>query len=151
MKTMNKTFNQIRPFILIIMVALFFASCEEELTGDVSTAEALEGIWSVNENSDFVGNTSYQVNIDIYSDDSSSVLISNFYQLSYESGEVIGDISGNRIELRPNQVIDYEGVTYTVVSGTGTISDDYQNIDWQYEVDDGSGTIDNVTAVYSKL
>jgi hypothetical protein len=150
MKTANKHLRSIRAFIWVIMAVLFFVSCEEELTGDVGTAEALEGNWTVNENSEFAGNTSYQVYIDIYSDDSSSVLISNFYQLGYESGEVIGDISGNRIELRPSQDINYQGITYTVESGTGTISDDYQSIDWQYKVDDGSGTPDNVTAVYSK-
>lgn len=150
MKTMNKTFNRIRPFIWMIVGVLIFVSCEEELTGDVNTAEALEGEWVVDENSEFAGNTSYQVYIDIYSDDSSSVLISNFYQLGYESGEVIGDISGNRIELRPSQDINYQGITYTVENGTGTISDDFQSIDWQYDVDDGSGTVDNVTAVYTK-
>lgn len=150
MRTMNKTFSRITPIIWMIVGVLMFVSCEEELTGDVNTAEALEGEWVVDENSDVAGNTSYRAYIDIYSDDSSSVLISNFYQLGYDTGEVIGDISGNRIELRPNQEIDYYGSTYTVVNGTGTISDDYQSIDWQYDIDDGSGTVDNVTAVYTK-
>ena len=73
--------------------------------------------------------------------------ISNFYQLGYDSEEVIGDISGNRIELRPDQHV----AGYTIISGTGTITDDYQNIDWQYKVDDGSGDEDNASAVYTKL
>lgn len=147
---MNKKLNRLTTFIGVILVVLFFASCEDELTGNVSTVEALEGEWTVSEDSELAGSTSYRVYIDIYSDDSSSVLISNFYQLGYDDGEVVGDISGNRIELRPDQAIDYYGSTYIVVSGTGTISDDYQNIDWQYEVDDGSGTTDNATAIYSK-
>ncbi len=150
MKTTAKKLIRIRAFIWIILSVLLFASCEEELTGDVGTAEAIEGRWNVAENSEITGEANYQVYIGIYADDSSSVIISNFYQLGYDNGEVIGDISGNRIELRQNQEIGYSSSTYTIVSGTGTISDDYQNIDWQYEVDDGSGTVDNVTAIYSK-
>jgi len=147
---MKNKANYLRPFIWLIVIVFFLSACEEELTGDVDIAGAIEGQWNVEEDSEVEGTSSYPVYIDLYSDDSSSVSISNFYQLGYDSDPVIGDISGNRIELRTNQVINSFGVSYTVKSGTGTITDDYKNIDWQYRVDDGSGVIDNVTAIYTK-
>ena len=147
---MKNQLYYLKPCIWLIAITLLFTACEEELTGDVGMAEALEGEWEAEEDSEIEGTSTYPVYIDIYSDDSSSVSISNFYQLGYDSTPVIGDISGNRIELRPDQVVTYYGVDYTIKGGTGTITDDYKNIDWQYKVDDGSGVIDNVTAIYTK-
>jgi len=147
---MKNKLYYLKPCIWLIITTLFLSACEEEPTGGVDIAGAIEGQWNAEEDSEVEGTSSYTVYIDIHSDDSSSVSISNFYQLGYDSNPVIGDISGSRIELRPNQVVDYYGVSYTIESGTGTITDDYKNIDWQYKVDDGSGVIDNVTAVYTK-
>lgn len=134
------------------LVSLFFSGCENALTDSVTTAEAIEGEWRVEENSEFYsGTSSYQVYIGIAPNDSSKVVISNFYQLGYDA-EVTGNISGNRIELDPNQLIDLSGVSsYVIKQGGGTVSDDYQRIEWQYQVDDGSGVIDNADAIYTKL
>lgn len=143
---MKNILCNIKPVVRLVIITFFLSACENEFTDVVSMAEALEGEWKVEEASELLGESSYRVDINIYSDDSSSVSISNFYQLGYDSEDVIGDISGNRIELRPNQQV----AGYEIISGSGTITDDYQNIDWQYKVDDGSGEIDNVTAVYTK-
>ena len=147
---MKNKLHYFKPCFWLIVIIFFLSACENELTGDVDLAEAIEGQWNVEEDSEVMGTSGYSVYIGIYSDDSSSVSISNFYQLSYDSDPVIGDISDNRIELRPNQVINSLGVSYTVKSGTGTITNDYKNIDWEYNVDDGSGVIDNATAIYTK-
>jgi len=147
---MKNKLYYLRLSIWLIAIVFFFSACEEELTGNVDIAEALEGEWKAEEKSEILGASGYPVYIDIYSNDSSSVSISNFYNLGFDSDPVIGDISGNRIVLRSDQVVNYYGTSYTVKRGTGTITDDYKNIDWEYKVDDGSGEIDNVTAVYTK-
>lgn len=139
-----------RVFLFAFVCMLFFYACEDELTGDIRTAEAIPGEWRVNEESENLGTSSYQVYIGISAEDSSKVLISNFYQLGYDT-EVIGFISGNRIELQNNQEVSLSGISsYIIKSGSGTVSSDYQNIDWQYTIDDGSGNIDNVSAIYTK-
>lgn len=142
---MKNKIYYLKPFIWLIFIALFLSACEDELTDDVGIAEAIEGQWVVEETSELLGEDRYGVYIDIFPDDSSSVRISNFYSIGYDY-DVIGDISDSRIELRPNQQVG----GYEIISGTGRITDDYQNIDWDYKVDDGSGDIDNVTAVYTK-
>ncbi|MGM0498323.1 MAG: hypothetical protein ACQESJ_10425 [Bacteroidota bacterium] len=142
---MKNKIYYLKPFIWLIFIALFLSACEDELTDDVGIAEAIEGQWVVEETSVLLGEDRYGVYIDIFPDDSSSVRISNFYSIGYDY-DVIGDISDSRIELRPNQQVG----GYEIISGTGRITDDYQNIDWDYKVDDGSGDIDNVTAVYTK-
>ena len=135
----------------LVLLLLCFSGCENTLTGDVSTAEAIEGEWNVEENSEFYsGTSSYQVYIGIAPSDSSKVIISNFYQLGYDT-EVTGNISGTRIELDPNQLVNLSGISsYVIKQGVGTVSDDYQRIEWQYQVDDGSGDIDNADAIYTK-
>jgi len=139
-----------RMFLFAVMSMLIFYACEEEQIGDIRTAKALPGEWRVNEESENLGSSSYQVYMGIAAGDSSKVIISNFYQLGYDT-EVIGFISGNRIELKNNQEVSLSGISsYNIKSGSGTVSSDYQNIDWQYIIDDGSGKIDNVSAIYSK-
>ena len=149
MKTLlRKSFIVVLGFFL---TALLVNSCEETRTtpGDV---ESLEGEWKVEETSENFksAQATYQVYISPSQEDSTQIIISNFYHLGIDT-EVIGAVNGNRIELLSNQTVTTLGVSYTVVSGTGIISDDYQNIDWQYVIDDGSGQTDNVTAIYTKL
>jgi len=140
--------------INLILVGLFILfSCDKEDASTIEIAKALEGEWSVNETSQYYKNPSivYQVTISKVSGEESQIAISNFYQLGFETN-VIGVINGGKIEFIENQAIATSGIsTYTILSGTGNISSDYQSIDWNYQVDQGSGQIDDAEAVYTKL
>jgi len=142
-----------KNFCIFFFLSLILISCEKDDESDIEVAEALEGEWSVDETSQYYKNQSsvYQVEITPVSENDDQVLISNFYQLGYENS-VMGEIEGKKIKLVPNQEIIVSGISsYTILTGTGNISDDYQNIDWNYEVDDGSGQIDYVEAIYTKI
>ena len=141
--------NSVIVFLLIIF--LIPTGCER-ITDVPADVELLEGEWNVDEQSQNfkAANASYRVYISISPQDSSRLQIFNFYHLGNDT-EVLAKTDGNRLELLSNQSVSTSGVTYTIVSGTGIITDDYRNIDWEYKVDDGSGEIDNATAVYTKL
>lgn len=140
--------------IHLIFIGLFILfSCEKEDASTIEIAKALEGEWSVNETSQYYKSPSsvYQVNISKVSGEENQIVISNFYQTGFETN-VFGVINGEKIELVKNQEVAISGgSTYTILSGTGNISSDYQNIDWNYQVDHGSGQIDDAEAIYTKL
>jgi len=124
-------------------------SCERE-NNPADLIKALEGRWLVDEQSEFYKSTSgtYYVDISISSEDSSKIFISNFYDLNYQN--VTANVSSNMVELDPDQEISIYTYTYCIQSGSGIVSDDYQSIEWQYNVDDGSGQVDHVKAIYTK-
>jgi hypothetical protein len=121
-------------------------ACEQERT-DTYLIESLEGRWLVKEDDSQYDESTYHVNISISSEDSSKIYISNFY-MSDEG--VRATVKGQRIIIDPNDQKITNITTYTIKSGSGTITDDYRNIDWRYEVDDGTGTSYEVTAIYEK-
>ncbi len=132
------------------MVFMAVLRCEQARQSPAS-AEALEGRWRVDENSEFFKSTKgiYYVDISLSPEDSSTVYIENFYNVGYDNA-IAAHVSARRIELEPGQEASISGSVYTIQKGAGDITSDYQYIDWSYEVDDGSGMIDHVTATYSR-
>lgn len=131
---------------LAIIVALFY-SCEVLDNGKSGTpTERIEGAWSVDENSSLYKSALdiYQVYISLNPKDSTQVFIENFYQIGRDS-EVRANVNGNSITI-PNQSVD--GFK---ISGSGLISSNFETINMIYDVDDGSGEIDEVGAVYTKI
>jgi|GEM_PF-1005916 len=132
--------------LIILLVAAAFQSCElaDELTGTAATIAKLEGEWTCDEQSEFYKSTAevYAVTISADADNSSGVIIDNFYGLNVS---VDANISGMSLII-PNQTVE-GGFT---VSGSGTISSNFEKIDLNYTVDDGSDVIDHVTAEYTK-
>lgn len=133
-------------FILLFILVMVGVACEQERT-DTYLIESLEGRWLVKEDDSQYDESTYHVNISISSEDSSKIYISNFY-MSDEG--VRATVKGQRIIIDPNDQKITNITTYTIKSGSGTITDDYRNIDWRYEVDDGTGTSYEVTAIYEK-
>ncbi|MCF8335131.1 MAG: hypothetical protein K9H65_00885 [Bacteroidales bacterium] len=131
---------------VVVIVGSVSVSCEGERT-PAELIEALEGDWKVEENSSRYPESTYYVTISISGQDSSRIYISNFYELE---GEVAANVEGQNINLIEDQDIIMNITTYTILSGRGRITDDYRQIDWSYQVDDGSGEIDEVEAVYTK-
>ncbi len=143
-----------KSFFKLFLTLLVFAlltGCEKNPVNP-EDIELLKGRWSVEEESEHFKSQqyTYEVTISISPQDSSRIIISNFYQLG-TNAEAIGEVQGNRIQLLENQTISGYGESYAVISGDGTITDDFQNINWSYSIDDGSGNPDNATAIYTKI
>lgn len=143
-----------KSFFKLFLTLLVFAlltGCEKNPVNP-EDIELLKGRWSVEEESEYFKSQQYiyEVTISISPQDFSRIIISNFYQLG-TNAEAIGEVQGNRIQLLENQTISGYGESYAVISGDGTITDDFQNINWSYSVDDGSGNPDNATAIYTKI
>lgn len=135
-----------RFFPVIILLLLTLSSCElaEELTGAAATVAKLEGEWTCDEQSEIYKATSeiYTVTLSADADNPSSVIIDNFYGLNVPA---VATVAGMSLIIS-NQTLDGG----FAVSGSGTISSDYKEINFSYTVDDGSGTSDHCTAVYTK-
>jgi hypothetical protein len=134
-------------FLLVFLVPLLFTwSCEtiDTLTGSAATVAKIEGEWTCDEKSEVFKATAevYTVTLSADASNSAGVIIDNFYGLNASAK---ANVSGMSLII-PNQ--DVEGGFS--VSGSGTISSDFEKINLSYTVDDGSGTVDHVTAVYTK-
>lgn len=130
------------------LISLFY-SCEA--LSDIETgtsAERIEGTWAVDENSSIFDSKSaeagYNVYVSVNPDDSTQVYISDFYQLGRNT-EVLANVNGNSIIISKQVVDGFE------IVGSGSIASNFETINMAYDVDDGSGEIDEVTAVYTKL
>jgi hypothetical protein len=125
---------------------LFTWSCEtiDTLTGSAATVAKLEGEWTCDEQSEVFKATAetYTVTLSADADNNSGVIIDNFYGLNASAK---ANISGMSFII-PNQNVE-GGFS---VSGSGTISSNFEKITLSYNVDDGSGTVDHCTAVYTK-
>ena len=87
----------------------------------------------------------FSVYISPHPNDSTKVLIDNFYELGYDVSAV-ATVSGRNLYISTQTVGDGD-----TILGSGTISANYNEINWNYSVEDGSGEVDNVTATYTKL
>ena len=149
-KTM-KAIGWINPVLPIsILLLALTVSCEEllnNLGNDEDVREKIEGQWSCDETSEFFKSTAeiFTVYISPDPDDSTKVLIDNFYELGYDVSAV-ASVSGRNLYINSQTV----GDGYTII-GSGTISSNYNEINWNYSVEDGSGEVDNVTATYTRL
>jgi hypothetical protein len=134
-------------FLLALLLPLFFTySCEtiDTLTGAAATVAKIEGEWTCDEQSEIFKATAevYTVTISADADNTSGVIIDNFYGLNASAK---ANVSGMSLII-PNQNVE-GGFS---VSGSGTISSNFEKINLTYTVDDGSGTVDHCTAVYTK-
>jgi hypothetical protein len=140
--------NPVLPLGIFLLV--FTASCEELLNNqgtDEDVRDKIEGQWSCDETSEIYKSTAeiFAVYISPDQDDSTKVLIDNFYELGYDVS-VVATVSNRNLYIASQTV----GDGYTII-GSGTISSNYNEIKWNYSVEDGSGQVDNATATYTKL
>jgi hypothetical protein len=141
--------NIIKPIlpisILLLAVTLSCEELENLNTGDVR--DKLEGQWRCDETSEIFKSTAeiFSVYISPHPTDSTKVLIDNFYELGYNVSAV-ATVSNRNLYINTQTV----GDGFTII-GSGTISSSYNEIEWNYSVEDGSGAVDNVTATYTKL
>jgi len=137
--------NSMRQFILILATLMLLTACEELLPdpGGGDVISALEDNWRVEEESHLFGSSNYIVEIERQPSDSSWIFVDNFYNVD-ATCEVFVD---NRDLNIPDQVMQGGYRVY----GAGIVSRDHESVSWDYTIDDGSGQLDNVTAVYTRL
>lgn len=146
MKTLFNKMRSMKFFPGLLSLIIIAGSCEvaEDLVGGNATVAKLEGEWTCDEDSEIYKSTTsvYSVAISPDPDNENGVIIDNFYGIS---AAVYAGVSGMSLIIS-NQTVSggYE------ISGSGIISSGYDVINWNYTVDDGSGVIDHVTAVYTK-
>jgi hypothetical protein len=146
MKTIIRNRRLFRLLSGLLSLIILAGSCEiaEDLVGGNATVAKLEGEWTCDEDSEIYKSTTsvYSVAISPDPDNDNGVIIDNFYGIS---AAVYASVSGMSL-IVSNQTVSggYE------ISGSGIISSGYDVINWNYTVDDGSGVIDHVTAVYTK-
>lgn len=140
-----KNVNSIRIILFAVLLPLFLYACEIEPnspSGDFR--DNIVDTWSCKETSITSNNTStYPSDISKHPTDSSKVLIDNFYQIGigYDAYAIL-----NKYTL----TIPLQNIRGFSIKGSGTISANFKSINFSYSVDDGSGQIDQVTALYSK-
>ncbi len=146
MKTAIKKMRSMKFFPGLIIAVILAGSCEvaDDLLGLNATVSKIVGEWTCDEDSEIYKSTTsvYSVAISPDPDNDFGVIIDNFYGIS---AAVYASVSGMSLIIS-NQTVSggYE------ISGSGIISSGYDVINWNYTVDDGSGVIDHVTAVYTK-
>jgi hypothetical protein len=127
----------------ILAICLLFLSCDPQV-GNPNLA----GSWSCSETSQIFlkgtkGTSVYQVTFQRDAVNTDKYTISNIYKLGDRvSVSVIKD--GYSITL-PKQSVD--GFNF---EGAGTINESFDLINLSYTADDGGGTVDHVTAEYSR-
>jgi hypothetical protein len=138
--------------ILFITLAGFsISSCESNLNDLTSEeiADQIQGVWSVNETSGLYKSTlqGYTTYISTSEDDPTLIYIEGFYGLGDEV-TATARISNKTIILSSGQNLSGG---YQIITGTGTINDNLDEITLSYSIDDGSGELDNVSATYTFL
>jgi hypothetical protein len=131
-----------RVLLLLAFAAIFTTACENLDNSSDTIVSELLGQWLCYENNQLKGTATYTVTISVASSDSTLLYISNFYQLTGYTATA--RIDGHTLTI-PSQVVDGNTIT-----GQGTVNDALDKIVWSYQVDDGSGQPDVVTATYTK-
>lgn len=130
----------------LVITLILCAGCEDLLKDLVSDdpRERITGLWICEESDDYLKSIeeTYFVEIDPHPLDSSRVLISNFFNIDDDAEAIL---SRDQLTL-PVQSLK-GGFT---VRGSGSITKNDSQINWEYYVDDGSGVDYKITAVYKK-
>ncbi len=134
-------------FIAVFSLTLF--ACQPDDTTPDSSSESVRNkiidYWSVDESSQIYKSVQSKYTVQILKDnDSSKVLIDNFYNLGY------GKQAQAIINENYSVSIQSQDVDGFLISGSGTIDHGLKRIDLSYITDDQGGLIDTVTAVYTR-
>ena len=118
--------------MLMFLTVTVFQSCQDDITDFADPRDAIEKSWRTNDSGN--PNADYDVIITKDTDETTKVWLENFHALGF--GEKISaTMAGDKLTIS-NQVMAQD---YTI-SGTGIISSDLKNIDWDYSVTTTDGT-----------
>ena len=142
--TTRKTGNNVRYFVLSVLLAVLVLSCEKLDSASDDERDNLVGVWYCNETgtSGTSGSFNYQVTIAKSGSDTTKILISNLNQLGSDV-DVYAKLNGLSLSIPSQTAGGFQ------VYGSGTVSSNYKTINWTYTVNTGS-ELEHWTAVYSK-
>ena len=124
-----------------VAVALFAVSCQPDTTEPADDRDKFVDVWHCVEQSSQVGQTNYDIHINLSTTNTSQVLMENFYNVGF-SFKAVANISGTSLTLNQQ--------TYNAsqLQGSGSMSGN-NTINMNYTVNDGS-SIDTCTAVLTR-
>ena len=125
-------------FLLILGFVLFIYGCEKDVerTSVIGTWKCVE-VGTISTPNPYFVDIQYDYNV------TTRLIINNFYNIGYAQ-ETLAQLDGYKIIITSQVVGGY------AFNGEGRISTNYKEIEWEYEVDDGSGMIDYVQAIYTR-
>lgn len=133
---------KISPVLFFILfVAGFLFSCEDDAPVDEDERDEIIQTWYCEGSDDEFGDQAFESTITKDPVNEDRILISNFHAFS-ESQTVYAELDNKTLTLPEQTITDW------TVAGTGTISKNYDVIDWEYTIDEGNGSID-ATATYN--
>lgn len=126
-----------KAIIILVFSIYLLSSCEKD-----RTYTSVTGTWQCVEVSSIHSSNPYFVDIMRDANDSTLLKIDNFYNMGYGK-EIYARIDAYDISIQSNLY------GFSIV-GEAKVARDFETIEWEYQVDDGSGLIDYVTANYSR-
>ena len=136
----------------IILVIIFITSCipDEDLEPETDDPrDKINYTWDCQENSPAYGEQAYKVDISKDPNDSTKVILSNFYFLGT-------DVTARAVYLGSTLTIYSQIVDEHSISGQGIVSSNYKMINWTYEVIElkkngkDERPKESVTAIYTR-
>lgn len=130
-----------RILLAVLPIAFVAFSCQPEEEGPVDDRDKFVDVWQCVEQSSQIGQTTYDVHINLSGTNSSQVLMENFYNVGF-SFKAVANVSGSNLTLNQQ--------TYNAsqLQGSGAMSGN-NTINLNYTVNDGSA-IDTCTAVLTR-
>jgi hypothetical protein len=136
--------NRLFQFALILMIA-FLASCAPETAEEV--VADYTGTWTCTETtSSPAGTSNFSVKLKKVGASTTEYKIENFYNLGFNN-EAAVSIGASSITIS-SQTIGSGNAAYTA-SGSGTVNS-ATKLTMSYNMNDGSGVIDNCSATFAK-
>jgi hypothetical protein len=132
----------VKKVILAVLPLTFIAfSCQPEEEGPLDERDKFVDVWQCVEQSSQIGQTTYDVHINLSTTNTSQVLMENFYNVGF-SFKAVANVSGSNLTLNQQ--------TYNAsqLQGSGSLSGN-NTINMNYTVNDGSA-IDTCTAVLTR-
>jgi hypothetical protein len=147
-RTIIKCRCQLKITSVLAMLAFLAAACENLLGPDtLSDRDKLVDTWKVIETSNPMKSQqgAYWVEIEKHPDQQDRILIYYFHGLGDDVyAEAV--LSGRTLTLGKQTL---EGGW--IVQGNGEVQNSWDEIIWTYTADDGSGMLEKVSAVYTRL
>jgi hypothetical protein len=136
-----------KNLLAIIILGAFISilySCNSNDSNATSSdpRENFIGTWTCNESSHLNGNSAFQVTISLNPNNSSQILLADFYHLG-TSQKVYGVVANTNVTIPQQTVSGFS------IKGSGTITNNNTKINWNYYANNGAD-LDTCTAVYTK-
>ena len=148
MKSIKSHLNIMKFAGMLLLLGFMAYSCEDLLGPDTGDdRDKLVDTWKVAEESSPLksGQGAYWVEIEKHPDNQNMVRIYFFHGLG---DDVYAEASLGGSTLTLGSQVLQGGWT---IQGSGEIQKSWNEIHWTYTADDGSGVIDQVTAVYTRI